>query len=38
MSLVDWQGRDPRPGNARILSRYSQPVFEARVARALSAG
>lgn len=38
MSLVDWQGRDPRPGNARILSRYSQPAFEARAARALSAG
>lgn len=38
MTLVDWQGRDPRPANARILMRYPQQAFEARVARALAAG
>lgn len=38
VTLVDWQGRDPHPANARVLLRYPQPAFEARVARALAAG
>ena len=38
MTLVDWQGLDPRPANARLLLRYPQDAFEARVARALAAG
>ncbi|MBE2210976.1 MAG: nucleoside hydrolase [Xanthomonadaceae bacterium] len=37
VTLVDWQGLDPRPANARILLRYDQAAFEARVARALAA-
>ncbi|RMH93295.1 nucleoside hydrolase [Lysobacter pythonis] len=38
MTLVDWQGRQPCPANARILSGYPQADFDARVARALAAG
>ena len=38
MTLVDWQDHRPGPANARILIRYDQAAFEARVARALAAG
>lgn len=37
-TLVDWQGLGRCPANARILMRYDQPAFEARVALALAAG
>ncbi len=36
VTLVDWQGLEPRPANARILLQFPQPVFEARVAAALA--
>lgn len=36
MTLVDWQGLSGRPANARILLRYPQALFEARVAAALA--
>ena len=38
MTLVDWQDHRRGPANARILIRYDQAAFEARVARALAAG
>ena len=37
VTLVDWQGLDRREANARILLRYPQPAFEARVRQALAA-
>ncbi len=38
MTLVDWQAHRSAAPNARILLRYDQAAFEARVARALAAG
>lgn len=37
-TIVDWNRQTGQPDNARILLRYEQQAFEARVAAALAAG
>jgi purine nucleosidase len=36
MSVVDWEQRSGRPPQARIVRRFAQPRFEARLRQALS--
>ena len=37
-TIVDWNRQSGRPDAARILLRYDQAAFEARIRRALAAG